>query len=697
MSNNVKQSDGSWTGMLLKACRLAGESGGISITEPTAVFSADYPEKAMRSIGRVSGFFPRMVKLQGDWFRHDSGPIVGFLGSDRFPVALLPGSRGYSWIDPENGTAHVVDAEFAGRLLPEAFMLFRKLPDKPVSSRKLVRFILPGNNHELWAIAGAGFGAALLGFAFPLMLGHMIDNTIPHASYAGIHQIAFGLLVVIVAMALFSATRSFALVRFEGKIDSTVQAAIWQRLLSLPLDFFSRFTAGDLAFRSMGINSIRNILIGMTVNSLLTMVFSSVNLMLLFYLDYRLALAALALLILQAGYTIPIMRRLLRYQVRMYEEQGRNAGEILQLLTGILKLRMAAAEDRAYNVWLRSYSNQKDAEYNAGIINAIVNALNGFTPVVSTMLLYALVIWLPHASLSTGRFLAFLAVFAGLQSAAVQMTLVMSATLNIVPLYKRLSPILTTMPENPPGKQPPGQLEGHIELRDVSFAYDQSGEDVLKHLNLNIQPGEFVAVTGTSGSGKSTLLRLLLGFNRVRTGGVYYDGMNIDSLDILQVRRQIGIVIQNGKLMGGELFRCILGARNLGLEAAWEAARAVGLEDEIKALPMGMFTLVPPGGETFSGGQCQRILIAQAIIAKPRILFFDEATSALDNRSQATVSRSIAKLKVTRLVIAHRLSTIEHADRICVLEKGAIVESGSYDELMAKKAAFYNLAQRQLI
>lgn len=682
----------------MEACRRVGQGRSISITEPTAPCNADHPASAMGSIARVSAFFPRRVKVLGDWYTRDCGPLVGFLGSERLPVALLPKSHGgYHWIDPRNGSVHPIDADSANNLLPVAFMLYRILPEEPISCGKFVRFILPGSSRELWAIGGAGLGSALLSFAFPLMLGLMIDSIIPNGSHAGIQQIALGLLVVVLSMALFSATRSFALVRFEGRIDSTVQAAIWQRLLSLPIDFFSRFTAGDLAFRSMGINNIRNILTGLTINSAMALIFASVNLLLLFYLDYRLAFAALGLLVLQAGYTFPIVRRLLRHQTRMYEQQGLNAGEILQLLTGIVKLRMAAAEDRAYKVWSKTYRAQKDATYHAGLIDAVLDAMNVFSPIASTMLLYALVMWLPHASLSTGHFLAFMAAFAGLQSAAVQMTLVMSTTLNIVPLYKRLSPILITMPENPPGKQAPGRLEGHIELRDVSFAYAHPGEDIFKGINLEIQPGEFVAVTGPSGSGKSTLLRLLLGFNQARTGGVYYDRQEINSLDIFQVRRQIGIVLQNGKLMGGELYRCILGARNLDIDAAWEAARAVGLEDEIKALPMGMNTVVPPGGSTFSGGQCQRILIAQAIIAKPRILFFDEATSALDNRSQAIVSQSIAQFDSTRLVIAHRLSTIRHADRICVLENGGIVESGTYDELMAKKAAFYRLAQRQLI
>jgi ATP-binding cassette subfamily C protein len=206
-----------------------------------------------------------------------------------------------------------------------------------------------------------------------------------------------------------------------------------------------------------------------------------------------------------------------------------------------------------------------------------------------------------------------------------------------------------------------------------------------------------VAVVGKSGSGKSTLLRLLLGFETYESGSIYYDSQSIEGLDLHALRRQIGTVLQNGQLMAGDIYTNIVGSNDISLDEAWEAARLAGIADEIKAMPMGMFTMLPPGATTISGGQRQRLLIARAMAVRPRIFFFDEATSALDNINQAIVGSSLQSFNATRLVIAHRLSTIMQADRILVLDQGRIVESGSYDELMARQGAFAELARRQIV
>jgi ABC-type bacteriocin/lantibiotic exporter with double-glycine peptidase domain len=240
-------------------------------------------------------------------------------------------------------------------------------------------------------------------------------------------------------------------------------------------------------------------------------------------------------------------------------------------------------------------------------------------------------------------------------------------------------------------------LSGAVEFSRLTFRYGAGGPPVLDNVGLRIAPGEYVAIVGPSGSGKSSLFRLLLGFERPESGAVFLDDKALDTLDISAVRRQLGVVLQNGKLATGSIYENICGGVQLPLEQAWEAARLTGLDTDIKTMPMGMHTAIAEGVNTLSGGQRQRIMIARAIARRPRILLFDEATSALDNQSQAIVSASLGNLNVTRIVIAHRLSTVREADRIIVLVDGKVVQTGSFAELNSTPGMFADFARRQLL
>jgi ABC-type bacteriocin/lantibiotic exporter with double-glycine peptidase domain len=258
-------------------------------------------------------------------------------------------------------------------------------------------------------------------------------------------------------------------------------------------------------------------------------------------------------------------------------------------------------------------------------------------------------------------------------------------------------PILQALPEVTPLQSDPGELRGEIEVSHVLFRYRDEEPAVLKDLSFQVQPGEFVALVGPSGCGKSTLLRLLLGFERPLAGAIYYDGQDLWGVDVERVRRQVGVVLQHDQLIAGNILSNIIGSLPLKIDDAWEAARLVGLDTEISEMPMGMHTLVGEGRSTLSGGQWQRVLIARAIVSKPRILLFDEATSALDNRSQAQVSASLEQLQATRIVVAHRLSTIVNADRIFVIDGGRVVQSGTYGELVRQHGLFKELTRRQRV
>lgn len=265
------------------------------------------------------------------------------------------------------------------------------------------------------------------------------------------------------------------------------------------------------------------------------------------------------------------------------------------------------------------------------------------------------------------------------------------------PLLENLMPILEAEPENILEKPDADVLSGAIEVRHLSFSYGEDLPKVVDDLSFSVAAGEQVAIVGKSGCGKSTLIRLLLGFETPESGAIYYDGQDLSELSLTSVRTQIGVVLQGGQLMTGDIFHNIIGTANLSLEDAWEAAKAAGIDEDIRQMPMQMQTVISEGSTNISGGQRQRILIARALAMKPSILIFDEATSALDNRTQAIVTESLDRLHATRIVVAHRLSTIRNADRIIVLDGGHIVESGSFEELTARNGVFSGFVKRQVL
>jgi ATP-binding cassette subfamily C protein len=299
--------------------------------------------------------------------------------------------------------------------------------------------------------------------------------------------------------------------------------------------------------------------------------------------------------------------------------------------------------------------------------------------------------------LTIGTFMAFDSAFKSFIHGTTDISNTITDMLQILPQWQRAQPILKAIPEVELDKADPGKLIGRITVDRVCFRYRQDGPLNLDKVSIHAEPGEFIALVGGSGSGKSTIFRLLLGFETPEEGSIYYDGQDLSGLDVGAVRRQLGVVLQAGKMMAGSIFDNLAGGANISLDEAWEAAKMSGFADDVAAMPMGMHTVVSEGGGNLSGGQRQRLLIAKALVLKPRILMFDEATSALDNRTQAIVSENLEKLKVTRLVIAHRLSTIRNADRIYVMQSGSVAQQGSFEELAEQEGLFTNLMQRQMV
>ncbi|HEX9937573.1 MAG TPA: NHLP bacteriocin export ABC transporter permease/ATPase subunit, partial [Longimicrobium sp.] len=523
----------------------------------------------------------------------------------------------------------------------------------------------------------------------PYAVGLLFGEVLPGAERGQLLQLTLVLLAAAVAAAGFQVVRGVALVRVEARSGAAMQSAVWDRLLSLPLPFFRGYAAGDLAVRAMAVEEIRRLFTGRVADTLLGGVFSLLNFVLLFHYDARLAALAALLVGGSVAASLAAGWAQLRLQRQVIGLRSRASGVVLQLLSGIGKLKAAVAEVQAFGIWARLFSEQRERQYRARTLGIRLSAFNAALPVLCTLALFAAAAPRLRAGgdLPMGDFLAFVAAFTLSLSAGLAASTAVVDALAAAPLYEQVHPILDAEPEVGAARLDPGDLAGDIEVQHLRFRYGEDGPLVLRDLSLRVRPGQFVAFVGPSGSGKSTLLRVLLGFEAPESGAVYYDEQDLSGLDVQAVRRQIGVVLQAGKVMHGDLFTNIAGASAATLDDAWEAARMAGLDEDIRQMPMGMHTIVSDGGGTLSGGQRQRLMIARAVVHRPRILFLDEATSALDNRTQQIVGESLARLQATRLVIAHRLSTILHADCIYVLENGTIVEHGTYAELMSRNGA----------
>jgi len=685
-------------GALLSAVRAIGEHMGMEVRAAYAE-TEDRGPQALKAIAEASGFRVRQVKLEDDWFRRDNGPLLAFAEEDGRPLALIPRRPGrYAIVDPAGPSVEPLTEEGARRLEEAAFTFYRPLPKRELKLADIVKLAVPrGAWRDIAVMLAVGVVIGLLGLFAPVATGILFDSVIPEADRSRLVEMAFVLLGASAASFLFELARGIAVMRLEGRGDLTLQAAIWDRLLRLPVSFFRRYSAGDLAMRANSINAIRRQLSGIALSTLFSGLFSSFNLLLLFRYDTGIALIALGLVAIGILASAGFAYAQIRYQREMMKDQGQLSSLMLHLLSGIAKFRIAAAESRAFYLWARLFGSINRTGFRINRLQAYFSVYQAIFPIATSMALFYNVASMGEGRLSTGHFIAFFAAFSSFLSAMLAMSSSLLSIMGVVTLYERAKPILQALPEETEGGEDPGPLGGSIELNRVRFRYDKDGAWIVRDVSLAVKPGSFVAIVGESGSGKSTLVRLLLGFEKPESGSILYDGKELGSLDVRAVRRQIGVVLQNADVMAGNIYENIAGSTGLSVQEAWEAAAMAGLDADIREMPMGMHTVIADGGGTLSGGQKQRLLIARAIVRKPRILFFDEATSALDNRTQAIVSDSLESLQATRIVIAHRLSTIRHADVIAVMSQGRIVQTGTYEELIAEEGEFAKMARRQIV
>ncbi len=655
------------------------------------------PEERLDYCLRPHGLMQRKAELEEGWHRTAFGPMIIHQKEDGLPVAAIPGSLGGYWYrEPATGRRVRIDSREEKRFETSARCFYRPLPEGRIGLTEMFSFI---RSNILPMDVGLFMFITLLvtltGLLLPVITRVLTGEVLTMNSQVLLIGTAQFLLCVLVTTALLEAAKALVTSRLQVRLSLTTEAAVFMRILNLPASFFRNINAGDLTRRVQLVRALSDDLIECAFTAGVTALLSILYTVQLFRFAPSLAVPALLVIFLTALMSVIIVLLQIRCSRRAMEYGAKAGGVSFGLLSGIQKIRLAGAEKRAFAKWADLYAKEASASYDPPLLLKTGQAVITGISLLGTVLIYALAI---RSQVSPSEYMAFNAAFGLMATAFTEMASGAISAADIRPIMEMTAPILQAVPEHAERRNVVTELRGDIEVNNVSFRYSEGMPDVLQDLSLKIRKGEYVAITGRSGCGKSTLFRLLLGFEQPRRGSICYDGHDMQTLDMQSLRRRIGTVIQDGTLVRGDIYsNIVIAAPQLSMEDAWEAAELAGIADDIRRMPMGMYTMVTEGQGGLSGGQKQRLMIARAIAHHPKVLLMDEATSALDNVNQKKVTDSLAKLQCTRLVIAHRLSTIRQCDRILVMDKGQIAEEGTYDELMARKGLFAELVERQRI
>jgi NHLM bacteriocin system ABC transporter ATP-binding protein len=696
-----------------KKSRRAWERGAHEDERLLAVFmivaeavGLDVPQREREKIAkaktldeavRAARLRQRQIALRGDWRREDLGPLIGFLDEERRVVALLPtGTNRWRMMDPVDGSSRMVDPALAARIAPTAHMLYPTLPDRPLTFKDFVSFGSGRNWSDLSLAVGAAIAGAALSLATPLAMRLAFDRFIPGHNQLQLAQLALGLTFAAVISTLFRIAYDRAALRVDGRAGGGLAAAVMDRVLRLP-ESALRFGPADLALRVGSADQVRRTLYNVLLTLIPAFFLAVVNGGLLFYYAHWAAAVAMLCFLLLCGLSV-LFARLQREAQRRGEELASDVFNIVfQLVQAIGVLRTTGSEVRAFAHWGVDFAELRARSYKARKLSTFFEMLLSGIDLLCWAGMFLLISMLPSDAFSTGAFIAFVTAYGAFSGNSMQIVRSAGTLASLDTSWERATPLLRAAPERTAQRRDPGRLSGKIDVTNVAFRYNADAPPALSGVSLQASPGEFIAIVGASGSGKSTMMRLLLGLDQPMQGTIQYDGQDMRHLDPELVRRQIGVVLQNGKLFPGSLYENIMGSVDGTIDDAWEAAKQAGIDEDIRAMPMGMHTMVTEATAAFSGGQIQRIVIARALVGKPRILLFDEATSALDNVTQSIVSESVSRLAVTRVVIAHRLTTVRQADRIFVFDKGRVAQNGRYDDLVKAHGPFADFAKRQLV
>ena len=643
---------------------------------------------------RQSGIMYRSVKLEKGWYRDAAGAMLGRLKSGEV-VALLPDKLGrYGFFNPNTQKRVKLNRKTQELFEEDAYCFYKPFPLKKIGIRDLIKYIFSTIDVSVIVyIVAITLFATLVGMITPKITKILFSDVLESKSLQLLLSVACFYVCTSLSLLLIRGIKSLLMNRVSIQMDVSVQAATMARVLSLPPNFFKNYSSGEITSRAQSVNSLCTSLVQTFLSTGLTSLFSLLYITQVFVYAKELVVPALCVTIATLVFSVVSSLVQMKISEKQMELSGKMSGLTYQIITGVQKIKLSGSEKRVFARWLNHYSEEAKLTYNPPKFLLFNGVISTAISLVGTIVMYFFAV---QSNVSVADYTAFNSAYGMLSGALMSVAGIALTAARIKPVFEMAKPIMNAEPEISEGKQTVTKISGGIELSHVSFRYDVNSPLVVDDLSLKIRPGQYVAVVGKTGCGKSTLLRLLLGFEKPQKGAIYYDGRDIETVDLRSLRKKIGVVTQNGKLFQGDIYsNIVISAPYLSVDDAWKAAEVADIAEDIRKMPMGMHTIISEGAGGISGGQKQRLMIARAVAPNPKILMFDEATSALDNITQKKVSEALDGLKCTRIVIAHRLSTIKQCDRIIVLDGGKIAEDGTYDELLAKKGYFYELVERQ--
>lgn len=642
-----------------------------------------------------SGMMRRTVILKEQWYKKSIGPLLCTFKENNEIVCVLPDENGnYYYKDFINGKKVKINKKNTNLFDTEAICFYRPFPNKKLNIKDLVTFMLSSLKlYDIVLFFIATFIASMLGLITPILTKYAYSVLIESGEYVMLGTFAIFYVSVFISVIIINTYKNLMSIRFTNSIAVEVEAAAMMRILNLPTSFFKKYSSGELATRMQYISEVCKGIMNTIFLTIITSIFSLAYVSEMFIYGGNLAIYSLVIIFLTIIVDIVATYKGMHHKKLIMHNSAKEDGIMYDLINGVQKIKLCGAEKRSFAKWSNSFKEVAIHEYNPPFIEKYSSVINLALSLIGTGIIYFYAV---YNNMDTGSYFAFIAAYGAVLAAVSSITSMIEILSTIKPTIEMAMPILEEIPEISEKKAGISKLNGNIQIENLYFKYKEDMPYILEDFSLKIKAGQYVAIVGETGCGKSTLIRLLLGFEKAKRGAIFYDSKNINNIDLQSLRKNIGVVMQDGKIFEGDIYsNIVVAAPWLTLEDAWKAAKIAGIDEDIRQMPMQMNTYIGGGQGGISGGQKQRILIASAVAALPKILILDEATSALDNVTQKNISDALKTLKCTRIVVAHRLSTIKQCDRIIMIEDGKIVEDGTYDALIAKNGKFAKLVANQ--